>query len=247
MVHSIHPFFEPSQAAAFNELAPKKDSTFELRYFGFHALGELSRTILAINNAKFVNVVPTEWATVEKPLAPFGVMPLLKETSADGKTTIDIAESGAIESYLAKKFGMAGDGAFEETVVNSFVSNIDSLFSQILYKYFTIKDPALKAANKEKLISETFATWIKLHEHHLAANGSNGHYIENKTTLPDIKAAQLINIINSIQEGAITEESTPALWKVKTSIDSAPGLKAWRATEQFKEFSERTFNAIGYA
>ncbi|KAF8985399.1 Glutathione S-transferase S1 [Entomortierella lignicola] len=247
MVVAIHPYFEPSQAAAFNELAAKKDSTFEFRYFGLHGFGAPIRAILAINDAKFVNVVPGEkWATMEKALAPFGVMPLLKEISADGKTVINIAESEAIERYLTKKFGMAGDNAFEETVVDSFVCSTGALIVQIFLKYFTVKDPALKAAAKEQLVSETIATWIKLHEHHLVANGSNGHYVGNKTTHPDIKTAQLIDIINGVQEGTITEESNPALWKVKTSVESIPGLKAWKATEEFKAQSELNLRTLGY-
>ncbi|KAF9347615.1 hypothetical protein BGX26_000913 [Mortierella sp. AD094] len=242
----VHPFFDPAQAVAFNELALKKDSTFELKYFGFHGYALTSRIILAISGAKFTNIVPADWAA-EKPLAPFGVMPLLKETSADGKTTINVAESDTIERYLAKKFGMAGDNAFEETVINSYLSNSSALMYQLYTKYFLAKDPALKAEAKEQLLNGPIPTWIKFFEQHLAANGSNGHHVGNKTTVADIKAAHLVDIINVIKEGSITEESHPALVKVKTTLDSIPALKAWRATEQYKEFSERTLQGLGFA
>ncbi|KAF9347613.1 hypothetical protein BGX26_000911 [Mortierella sp. AD094] len=246
MTHTVHPYFDPAQAAAFNELALKRDSTFELKYFGLHGFGAINRTILAASGAKFTNIVPADWAA-EKPLAPFGVIPLLKETSADGKTTINVAESDAIERYLAKKFGMAGDNAFEETVINSYVNNTNALMMNVFMNYFRIKDPVLKAEAKEQLANGSFATWAKLNEQHLVANGSNGHFVGNKTTLADIKAAYVLAIIQSIKEDAITEESYPALFKVKTTVDSIPSLKAWRATEEYKAFSERNLAILGFA
>ncbi|KAG0205953.1 hypothetical protein BGX28_002547, partial [Mortierella sp. GBA30] len=80
----VHAYFDPAQAAAFNEAALKRDSQFEVRYFGFHGLGDMARTMLAAGGAKFTNFNPDNWPE-EKPKAPFGVMPLLKETTSDGK------------------------------------------------------------------------------------------------------------------------------------------------------------------
>ncbi|KAF9374133.1 hypothetical protein BGX21_004231 [Mortierella sp. AD011] len=174
-------------------------------------------------------------------------MPLLREISADGKTTINIAESDAIERYLAEKFGMAGDNAFERTVVNSYASNSDDLIYHIYMKFFTVKDPSLKAEAKEKLLSGPIAAWIKYNEQHLAANGSNGHYIGNKITIADIKAAHMVEAIRGVKDDAITDESAPALLKVKATIDSIPSVKAWKATDEFKTFSEGNLRAFGFA
>lgn len=80
----VHAFFNPTQAATFNEVAPRKDSTFEVSYFGIHGLAHTVRTILAVSGAKFTSYVPEDWAS-EKPKKPFGVIPTLKETSVDGK------------------------------------------------------------------------------------------------------------------------------------------------------------------
>ncbi|KAG0049902.1 hypothetical protein BGZ90_007201, partial [Linnemannia elongata] len=67
----VHAYFDPAQAAAFNALAAKKDSTFEIKYFDIHGLGGVSRTLLAISGNKFTSINPEDWAS-EKPLAPFG-------------------------------------------------------------------------------------------------------------------------------------------------------------------------------
>ncbi|KAG0291273.1 hypothetical protein BGZ97_005941, partial [Linnemannia gamsii] len=111
----VHAFFNPAQAAAFNALATKRDSTFEVKYFDIHGLAHITRLLLAISGQKFKSTNPADWAA-EKPLAPFGHMPLLIETSADGKTTLQIAESDAIERYLARKLGLLGSDAFEEVL-----------------------------------------------------------------------------------------------------------------------------------
>ncbi|KAF9913735.1 hypothetical protein FBU30_003061, partial [Linnemannia zychae] len=117
-----HPFFDPAQAAAFDALARQTDSTFTLRYFHVHGQGSVIRTLIAIGSGtvNLTNIHTEDWPTY-KEITPFGVMPLLTETSADGKTSLQIAESDAIERYLARKFGLYGNGsAFEGVLVNSF-------------------------------------------------------------------------------------------------------------------------------
>ncbi|KAF9997414.1 Glutathione S-transferase S1 [Entomortierella chlamydospora] len=246
MTQAVHPFFDPAQVAAFDELTPKKDSTFELTYFGLHGFGSIIRVILVLSGAKFTNKIPADWPS-EKPLAPFGVMPLLKETSADGKTTINICESDTIERYLAKKFDLVGDNAFEETIINSYVNNTNALMMYIFYAYYRLKDrdPALKAEVREELAGP-FAVWANLNEKHLVANGSNGHFVGNKLTLADIKAAYVLGIVQSIRENDVTEESHPALWKVKNTVDSIPSYKAWRETEEYQTISKTNFAVLAY-
>ncbi|KAG0014297.1 Glutathione S-transferase S1 [Entomortierella chlamydospora] len=219
-------------------------STFELTYFDLQGFGAPIRTIFAINGTKVTNIVPADWAA-EKPLTPFGVMPLLKETSVDGKSTIHLAESDAIDRYLVKKFGMAGDNVFEENIINSYVSNTNSLQLRIFMKYYTVRDPALKTAFVEDILGY-IDIWIKSNERQLVANGSNGHYVGNKLTIADVKAAYMVDLIRSLKEDAITEESTPALLKVKTTVDSIPSLVAWRATEEHEAYSEHNFSLFGY-
>ncbi|KAI8605612.1 hypothetical protein EDD21DRAFT_363171 [Dissophora ornata] len=245
----VHQFFDPAQAAAFNEICHKKDSTFELRYFGLHGLGAISRTILAVSGAKFTNVITDrtmdDWAS-EKPKTPFGVLPLLKETSSDGRV-INIAESDAIERYLSEKFDLYGSDAFEKNLVNTFVAHSNGLVVQLFLRYYIIKDAVLKAENKEMLVSTIIADWVKYHEQHLTAAGASGHYVGNKTTIADIKTAHLITMLQGFTgEDLISEAKTPALMKVKATVEMIPSLAAWRETEEYKAMSERNFNILGF-
>ncbi|KAF9185759.1 hypothetical protein BGZ51_002102 [Haplosporangium sp. Z 767] len=240
-----HPYFDPAQAAAFNEISTKKDSVFEFKYFKIHGFGQISRQMLASSGAKFTLFDSDKWAE-EKPNAPFGCMPLLKETSSDGRV-IQIAESDAIERYLAKKFGFYGSDAFEEVLVNTFISQANSLIYKTFMQYYMIKDAELKAKAKEEFATKFFPEFIKAHEVHLQGNGANGHYIGNKASLPDFKLAQLVSMIQSITgEDLISEKLTPAIFKVKTEVNKIPGLVAWMQTEEFKALSKANFEALGY-
>ncbi|KAG0026654.1 hypothetical protein BGZ82_009373 [Podila clonocystis] len=241
----VHAFFNPAQAATFNEVAPRKDSTFEVSYFGIHGLAHTVRTVLAVSGAKFTSYVPEDWAS-EKPNKPFGVMPTLKETSVDGKV-IEIAEGDAIARYLARKFGYMGTNAFEETVINEFVSSTNSAANSIFGKYFGAKDPEAKAEIKSKLLTDTIQPWMRYHEQHLADNGSNGHYVGSALSLADISAAVLISIINGLfGADTITEEKNPALLKVQTTVVSTPSYIAWTQTESFKTLAAANKERIGF-
>ncbi|KAF9215469.1 Glutathione S-transferase S1 [Podila verticillata] len=241
----VHAFFNPAQAATFNEIALRKDSTFEVCYFGFHGLAHTVRTILALSGAKFTSYVPEDWAS-EKPKKPFGVMPTLKETSVNGKV-IEIAETDAIARYLSRKFGYMGTNAFEETVINQFFSSTNSVASTIFIKYFGTKDPEAKAEVKSKLLTDTIQPWMRFHEQHLADNGSNGHYIGSALSLADIATAVLINMLNGLfGADTVTEEKNPALFKVHATVVSNPSFVAWTHTDSFKTLAAANLKVVGF-
>ncbi|KAG0336063.1 Glutathione S-transferase S1 [Podila humilis] len=240
----VHTFFDPAQAATFNELAPRKDSTFEVTYFGMHGLGNTIRTILAVSGAKFKNVVPADWAA-EKPKTPFGVMPLLKEIGANGKS-IQVAENDAICRYLSRKFDLLGSNAFEETLINTFISSNQGLGMAIM-KVFGAKDEESKAQIKATALESSILPWIKYHEQHLADNGSNGHYVGNKLSYADIQVAGLIYMVNGIWGAdTISAKNGSSLLKVKANIESIPSFVAWTQTDDFKAFAAANKARAGF-
>ncbi|KAF9326285.1 Glutathione S-transferase S1, partial [Linnemannia elongata] len=168
-------------------------------------------------------------------------------TSADGKTTIHVAETGAIERYLARKFGLLGSDAFEEVLVNTFVSNNHSLQWAILSKYFIPKDPEVKAANKESLITSNIVPWIKYHEEHLSTNGGNGHYVGNKVSFADVTTDFVIGLIQGVTgEEFVSKTKTPAIWEVREKLNKIESVAAWKKTEEFKELNEKNFATLGF-
>ncbi|KAG0307305.1 Glutathione S-transferase S1 [Dissophora globulifera] len=237
----VHPCFDPAKAAIFNEISRRKDSSFEISYFNVHGRGAVIRTILLAAGANFTNNI-----IFDSPEAPFGVIPVFKETSFDGKV-IQLTETDAIERYLCRKFDMCGSDDFEENAINAFVSNSRAVFTQFLFMYYGVNDPVLKAAVIEQLTNKTFADWVKHHEQHLTDAGSNGHYVGNKTTLADFLGAYMISVVLGITGDALISPSkTPALWKVKTTLYEIPTVAAWTKTEEFKTFSELNYGKLGY-
>ncbi|KAF9412765.1 hypothetical protein BGZ94_000952, partial [Podila epigama] len=234
----VHPYFDPAHAATFNEISLKRDSTFEVHYFPLHGLASLVRAVLAVSGAKFSNITYDDWAA-EKPKKPFGVIPTLKEISTDGKV-IEIAEGDAISRYLSRKFGLLGSNAFEETIINSFVSSTASLHNAIVQKYLHAQSPEAKAEIKSKMLETHIAPWVRYHEQHLADNGTNGHYVGSSLSLADVQTHLMITVINGIWgPDFITEEKNPALWKVKTTIESIPSYGAWTQTDSYKDLTAK--------
>ncbi|KHJ90795.1 glutathione S-transferase protein [Oesophagostomum dentatum] len=73
---------------------------YKLTYFNGRGLGECARQIFALADQKYEDVRMTqETFPALKPKLPFGQVPLLEE---DGK---ELAQSNAINRYLARKFG----------------------------------------------------------------------------------------------------------------------------------------------
>ncbi|KAF9394641.1 hypothetical protein CPC16_010743 [Podila verticillata] len=240
----VHAFFNPAQAATFNKMAPCKGSTFEVHYFGIHGPAATTRAILAISGADFKNVVPEDWVAV-KTKTPFGVVPILKEISVDGKE-IQIAETDAIERYLARKFGLLGRDAFEETVINTFISSTSMIAGPVLAKYFAAQDPESKAEIKAKIFKDSVQPWIAYHEQHLADNGSNGHYVGTTFSLADLQTAFLVKMVVGLWSDVISEGKNPALWKVKTNLEANAGYAAWTQTDSFKALDAMSKQLIGF-
>ncbi|KAG0315866.1 hypothetical protein BGZ99_007194, partial [Dissophora globulifera] len=116
-----------------------------------------------------------------------------------------------------------------------------------LHTYCGPKPPAVKAEIKERIINTIFTPWVKNHEKHLADAGSNGHYVGNKATLADFRTHNLISLVQGFSgEDLISASKTPALWKVKTTIDEIPGVIAWKESEDFKTFAQRNFAILDY-
>lgn len=241
----VHAYFNPDQTALFDEMVARKDTTFEVHYYGIHGLASAVRTVLAACGATFTSVVPADWAAA-KAKSPFGVFPTLTETAPDGKE-IHIAETDAIMRYLCRKYGLLGRNVFEETVINTFASSTNHVLGRELYKYFTNTDPDAQAAIKEKLFNEPIKYWLEFHEKHLRDNGSNGHYVGSTLSFADVQTVNLIQIVDVLYGGdVVTEAKTPALWKVKTTLEAIPSYAAWTQTESFKALSAKNKEILGF-
>jgi hypothetical protein len=47
-------------------------------------------------------------------------------------------------------------------------------------------------------------------------------------------------------EELISEEKTPAIWKVRQEIDKIEGVAEWKASEEYKSIGKENFDMLGY-
>ncbi|KAG0241245.1 hypothetical protein BGW41_006099 [Actinomortierella wolfii] len=233
-----------ASSAVLSKAIENKDVHFQVLYFPVHALAELIRTILAYSDAKWEHL-ELEWPKM-KEHTPFRVVPLVYEYHADG-TVIQLAESSAIERYLARKFDLFGDNAWEAYLVDMYFNNSLTVFNNMVSKFLRVngddKEKRVEAYNK--VVDEDIERWVQLHEEHLMANGNNGHYVGDRTSLADLMALVTLYRIETYRpKGAksvnISREATPALWKLKETLESTPSLAQWIASEQYKKLSATT-------
>jgi glutathione S-transferase len=86
---------------------------FKFTYFTFKALGEVSRVLFALANQEYENVrlSSEEWPKYKQQMI-LEQLPVLDVTE-NGKT-VQIAQSNAIERYLATRFNLFGKNEIEK-------------------------------------------------------------------------------------------------------------------------------------
>ncbi|KAF9995585.1 hypothetical protein BGZ80_006238 [Entomortierella chlamydospora] len=225
----------------------KKDSKFSVLYFSFHGLGACPRALLSIGGAQWDNKIQSkeDWPQI-KGTTPLGTLPILLETSLSTGETIEIPESGAIERYLARKFGLLGDTVREQTLNDVFYAQAVMLNTKFAEKVVAFEEIRKKAL--DQFLETTLPDWIKLCEKHLAGNGNTGHFVDNKAslTLADIKTAVILDTFLGLEsEKVLNPTASPGLWKLKETVDTHPGYATWRKSEGFKNIDKDTQATAG--
>ncbi|KAG0251407.1 hypothetical protein BG011_007625 [Mortierella polycephala] len=196
-------------------------STYVVKYMNLMGRAGLIRVILHLCGANYKN----EFVTLDQIAAnradyPFGHVPVLIETRADG-TTFELAEAIAIEQYLADKFGLLGSNPQEAALYRSVALNIylelfTHCFSTILPIQEAIKDP--KSAFNTQVLPQFIAT----HERWLNKNGNNGHYFGDRLTLPDLVLLNWMRVLEG--QGVQFKESSP----IKKVEQTVKAMEEWK-------------------
>ncbi|KAG0043152.1 hypothetical protein BGZ83_011776 [Gryganskiella cystojenkinii] len=233
----------PTEASSdvLSQAVAQKDSSYKFLYFNLHGRGELIRNLLAYGGHKWEEL-PVDWAN-QKSKTQFQCIPVVWETTSSG-TILELAESLAIERYLAKKFNLLGKNAWEEHKVNEYYNSTDG--AQQSYAIKVLNGPhENRVEEANKYYTEVLGKFITLHEQHLAKNGANGHYVGHQTSLADLKTAMLIDRLlllrpKGAHEVPFSKEKTPNLWKVRETVNSHPSMAEWRHSQRFKELDAGT-------
>ncbi|KAG0313859.1 hypothetical protein BGZ99_008526 [Dissophora globulifera] len=239
------------ESAALSTVLDAPNSTFSLLYCDIIGRLDPTRNLLALGDATWTQLYADDWFNpdlLDKRSTPFEFMPVLYVHSEDGSQTVTIAESKAIEFYLAERFGCLGRNSYERSLINAFVSSSVALFDNFVTGVLMLKASPEVIQAQAAIFAETkIPDWIRIHEEHLKANGSNGHYVGNQISLADIRTANLVGIFlqHPSTGHLITPETAPGLLKVKEAIDTHPKIVQWRETPLFKSLRpNRDFPAL---
>jgi glutathione S-transferase len=197
-------------------------SHYEFLYFDRHGLALTGRSLLSLSGFDWNNTYPKNWKEEEKPKAPFGKMPVLTETRADGSKFV-LAESNAINRYVARKAGLFGSNEDEAAHIDQFYES----FGEIVSKANPIRklretEPE-KYAEQIAIFKETVVTPILIkHEEALRKNGT-GYYVGDKLSLVDVHVACSLTAFGHL---LAIEENYPHLWKLTQKVRSLDAVKA---------------------
>ncbi|KAJ3304830.1 hypothetical protein HDU76_005110 [Blyttiomyces sp. JEL0837] len=131
-------------------------TTYTIVYFKFPARAELTKFILEKAGATWDNEHPVEWPAAKSQM-PFGQLPVLIE-KVDGVEVFRLAQSKAIERYLAKKFDLAGSTPQETALLDSIYESYIDI--RVKYGQMNKENPS----TIETFFEKSFPEWLKYHE-----------------------------------------------------------------------------------
>ncbi|KAF9119120.1 hypothetical protein BGW39_000555 [Mortierella sp. 14UC] len=202
-------------------------STFVVKYMNLMGRAGVVRVLLHLSGQEYTNeFIALDSVANDRTLYPFGHVPVLIETFPDG-STFELAETLAIEQYLAEKFGLLGTTPQEIATRRSVALNI---YLELYAPCFSSTTPIqqLIADPTSEFLSKTLPQFIATHERWLLKNGNNGYYFGDKLSYPDLVLLNWIRVLEGL--GVKFEEDGPFKKLEKT----VRGLDAWKG--QYEAF-----------
>ncbi|PVU98888.1 hypothetical protein BB560_005593 [Smittium megazygosporum] len=194
-------------------------TTYTIEYFPVDALAWLSRALLSLAGVEYKNIFP-DWPA-DKEKTPFGRLPVLTEIDPDGSKFV-LAESRAVELYLAKKFGFLPKDSKQEAIAIQYHFQILDVCETFVFHVYHYKNEA----SRDKYL-DRIKIFIQRHEPILAKSKS-GYYCGDSLTLPDICLYYLYKTVTSCEDQSLNlfaSEQTPAISKLAAMVVENPGIK----------------------
>lgn len=210
--------------------ATQGDSTYKLMYFKTRGRAEVIRTLFAYANVeyedvRFDNVDRSEFNAVrEQGLLPYGQVPILE---VDGEI---LAQSHAIERFLARRFDLMGSGdEFEVARIEGVCEHVADIYnSHSKIKY----DKTIDADERAKRFAAFFAEYVpaklELLEKIATANTkatSSPYLVGKRLTLADISVHALLDAYGEKVSGTV--EKLKSIHAVHTLVGELPGVAKW--------------------
>ncbi|KAI8867036.1 glutathione S-transferase [Ramicandelaber brevisporus] len=209
---------------------------YELIYFPTVGLAEVSKALLTVAGAnwKYTAISFEEWPAI-KPTTPFGHLPILREYDpVTGEKMLEIAQSSAIETYLATKFGLNGKNPHETALIASVCATYNDI-REHAFRHFVAPNEDAKAKAFEKL-KETANNMAVALDKFIANNPTgSGYFVGDSLTFADI-TAYIWSAWSQAAGGQVSviSDKTLHLKKLVEKIKKHPKLEAF-----FADFEQR--------
>jgi len=198
---------------------------YHLAYFNGRGLGEVSRLILAASGADFAETRlgisfnasgPPTFGAEFLAMRESGAMPYNQVPTLIVDGAAPIAQSKAVERYLARETGIAGASSLEAARIDSISEEV----ADIKTKFTAAKaDAEKKAAFFEKELPTLFGYVDK----QLALVGAAG------ITIADVYLYHLINHWAGDDKAAFAAAGTPGVHAAVAKVAASAGIAKWEA------------------
>jgi len=193
---------------------------YKLIYFDLYGRAETARFLFHLADVPYEDIrynFVTDWPD-KKAETRWGVLP---ELEVDGKK---LAQSTAINQYLAKQFGYNGKDDWEAARIQELLSAGDDLGPKF-YPVFMEKDEAKREELMKNLVSDGIKPYYTRLEKCLEENGT-GFFVGKELTVADIlHFVFLTGLEEGIIPGVLAE--FPKLTAFVERIQGIPKIKEW--------------------
>jgi len=198
---------------------------YRLIYFDVEGRGEISRLLFAEAGVNFedTRVGGEEWMKM-KPDMPFEQLPVLE---FNGKM---VAQSWAINRFLAKHFGLYGVDDWDRAKVDEFIGNIQDEFYKFA-RFFQESDEEKKKEIFAELIESSVKPLFAKIEKTLA-DSKSGWVVGRDMTMADIAVYQVSENYRTnkrLPPHNFTLEPYPHVQQLVSRVADRPNIKAYLA------------------
>uniref|UniRef100_A0A0R3RTD2 Glutathione S-transferase 1 n=1 Tax=Elaeophora elaphi TaxID=1147741 RepID=A0A0R3RTD2_9BILA len=185
-----------------------------LTYFNGRGRAEVIRLLFAQANVSYddIRINKSDWPAI-KPKTPYGHVPIL---NVSGKI---LAESHAIERYLARKFDLLGGNEWEAAKIDEIICNLEDVWLKML-PWIHEENSSKKDEMFDKLVKKTATPFLEQYEKFLV-NSHGPYFIGNKISLADLAVFNMLNYFSKLTP------KYPKLNEFATKIGQMPKIKAW--------------------
>lgn len=225
--------------------------TYELVYFDIRGLAEVTRWLFKVSKTEFTDTrlslsfgTPGDFSTIIRPEfdemkssgaldVSLGKVPLL---IVDG--TSKIAQSKAVERYIAKEVGLMGSTAIEAAQIDQLTETIRDIKDAYNAAKRTDGEEAKKAAI-DKFFSEGLPEWLGKVEKSVPP-GSGPFLVGDKISYADLAYYMFLASQNGFFDNAdgakAAFQGCPRVKAAMEATDANPELKAWIAARPASMF-----------